>query len=216
MFLCFEHDYIIFSQKIVDDALGRSTISNEKEVKVFTTKSGLRYIDLKEGTGSSPRYGQLCSISYKASIKLPAASASTAKSISTKAQTYDTDSAYLLKHGNGRSIPGLDEGIHTMKVGGVRRLIIPPKLGYVATGLGPIPSSPLDRRKLNSLLESMIELKGGNLIFDVELKTAMDDEADQGYYSDSSISPEDFDTLRSNIQKAGIEAREKKMASNAI
>jgi len=123
-------------------------------------------------------------------------------------QKYDSAPSYLIKHGNGKTIPGLDEGLHTMKVGGVRRIIIPPKLGFVASGLGPLPVSPWDRFKLNSLLDNMVELRAGQLVFDVELRSAIEDEADQGYYSDRSLSPEDFDTLRENIQKSTREAKE--------
>ena len=107
-----------------------------------------------------------------------------------------------MKHGNGRNVPGLDEGLHTMKVGGKRRIIIPPKLGYVTSGIGPIPVGPVGRWKLNHLIDKMVEVKGGNLIFDVEMRNIMVDEADQGYYDDDSLSPEDFDRLRQNIQSA--------------
>uniref|UniRef100_A0A7S4NDU7 peptidylprolyl isomerase n=1 Tax=Odontella aurita TaxID=265563 RepID=A0A7S4NDU7_9STRA len=171
-------------------------------VTLFQTKSGLKYIELREGSGPTPRYGQLVSISYKAYVKLP-----DIKGQTQKLDEFDSDRAYLIKHGNGRTIPGLDEGLHTMKIGGKRRIIIPPKLGYVSPGVGPIPEGPLARRKLNSLLDKMIEVRGGNVVFDVELRSAMDDEADQGYYEDGSLSPEDFDTLRKNLQQAGIDAR---------
>jgi peptidylprolyl isomerase len=38
--------------------------------------------------------------------------------------------------GQGKVIPGWDEGVETMKVGGRRTLIVPPQLGYGAAGAG--------------------------------------------------------------------------------
>ena len=181
----------------------------EEEIPVFKTASGLKYIDLQVGTGESPKYGQLCSIQYAAYIKLP----SSGKNPNPKPELFEKQTAYLLKHGNGRTIPGLDEGLHTMKVGGKRRLLIPPKLGYIENGLGPIPEYPWDRSKLNNLLTSMIEESGGTVIFEVTLLSAIDDEADQGYYSDDSLSPEDFDTLRKNLQKKVQDSREQQQGT---
>ena len=45
--------------------------SNTGGVTVYKTKSGLQFIDLVEGTGPLPRYGNFVTISYKAYIKLP-------------------------------------------------------------------------------------------------------------------------------------------------
>lgn len=169
--------------------------SSSTGVTVYKTKSGLQFIDLVEGSGSTPRYGNFITISYKAYIKLP-----DIQGKESKLEEFDSDKGYLVKHGNGRNVPGLDEGLHTMKVGGKRRIIVPPKLGYVTSGIGPIPVGPLGRWKLNNLLDRMVEVKGGNVIFDVEMKSIMEDEADQGYYDDESLSPEDFTRLRENIQ----------------
>lgn len=169
----------------------------EEAIPVFKTSSGLKYIELEPGTGPTPKYGQLVSIAYSAYIKLPASK----DNPSPKPELFETQTAYLLKHGNARTIAGLDEGLHTMKVGGKRRLLIPPKLGYVQTGLGPIPEYPWDRSKLNRLLGQMITLSGGTIIFEVQLLSAMDDEADQGYYQDDSLTPEEFETLRTNMQR---------------
>ena len=175
-----------------------------KEMTVLKLPSGLKYIDLEPGTGPSPAYGQLVSIAFDAYIKLPASQ----KDPSPTPQLFEKQSAYLIKHGNGRTIPGLDEGLHSMKVGGKRRILIPPKLGYVESGLGPVPAYPWDRVRLNQLLEKMIALQGGTVIFEVRLLSSMDDEADQGYYQDASLSPEEFQALRDNLQQAGRVRRE--------
>mmetsp|Transcript_23773 Transcript_23773/g.25411 ORF Transcript_23773/g.25411 Transcript_23773/m.25411 type:complete len:282 (-) Transcript_23773:2608-3453(-) len=151
--------------------------------EVFKTDSGLKYIELEEGTSSkTPRYGQVCVISYTGYLQLP-------KDSSKK--KFASQSGFVLKHGNGKLIAGLDEGLHTMKKGGRRRLVIPPKLGFVSGGLGPIPVAPWQRQTLNSLLTQMVEQRGGNLIYDVQLERFFDDEADQGYYEDNEISPEE-------------------------
>lgn len=179
------------------------TPSFAEEATVFQLPSGLKYLELKPGSGASPRYGQLCSIAYKAYIKLP----SSKDNPNPSPQQFETCNGYLLKHGNGRTISGLDEGLHTMQVGGTRRLLIPPKLGFVDIGLGPVPEYPWDRQKLNGLLNDMVKYSGGTLIYEVTLLSVLDDEADQGYYEDASLTPEDFDTLRRNLQRKGAAAR---------
>lgn len=94
-----------------------SSKDDGKSVTVFKTKSGMQYIDIIEGTGASPKYGNLVSIAYKAYIKLP-----DIKGKPMKLDEFDSDKGYLVKHGNGRTVPGMDEGLHTMKVGGKRRI----------------------------------------------------------------------------------------------
>lgn len=190
-------DFVSWSLAIIGAPLVAPAfaVGESDGVTLFTLPSGLKYIDIKEGTGPSPRYGQLCGIKYTAYLKLPDA----------EKEKYDSNT-FLLKHGNGRMIAGLDEGLHTMKMGGSRRIIIPPKLGFVEGDLGPMPEYPWDRRKLNSLLTKMVEVRSGNLIYDVELLSVIDDEADQGYYEDLSLTPEQFSQLRDNIQRSAQEA----------
>lgn len=175
-----------------DNETSKST--DGEGVVMYKTSSGLKYIELEPGRASesSPRYGQLCVISYKAYLKLPN---------SKEKEQFDSSGSYVLKHGSGRMIAGLDEGLHTMKPGGLRRIIIPPKLGFVQIGLGPLPIYPWDRRKLNSLLDQMIAQQGGNLVYDVRLEKVMDDEADQGYYEDLELTPEELEEIQNKLLK---------------
>ena len=95
-------------------------------------------------------------------------------------------------------------------------MVISPKLGYVQSGLGPIPELPWNRWALNDLLAKMVEQRGGNLVFEVELLSAMDDEADQGYYEDASPTPEEFERLRLNFQERNSAAAAAREAENNI
>lgn len=169
-------------------------VSGGEGVTMYKTASGLKYIELEPGQADtpSPKYGQLCVVSYTAYLKLPN---------QEKKEQFDSSSGYVLKHGNGRMVPGLDEGLHTMKKGGVRRLIIPPKLGFVESGLGPLPEMPWNRRKLNNLLDEMIAQKGGNLVYDIRLINFFDDEADQGYYQDDELTSEELDEIQRKLNR---------------
>lgn len=187
-------DIISMTTESVND---KPVSSSTPGIPVFQTPSGLKYLDLIPGTGPTPKYGQLLSISYTAYIKLPA----NKKDPNPKPEKFETQSSYLLKHGNGRTIAGLDEGLHTMRVGGERRLLIPPKLGYVDGGLGPIPEYPWDRRRLNELLNEMVTMRGGTLVFEVRLLSAIDDEADQGYYQDQSLSDVEMEELLRRLNR---------------
>src|ERR1043166_1284016 len=53
------------------------------------------------------------------------------------------DQPFVFRINAGEVVPGFDEGVLGMKVGGRRQVIIPPALGYGAPGNGPIPGNSI-------------------------------------------------------------------------
>jgi peptidylprolyl isomerase len=96
--------------------------------KAVTTQSGLKYEDIVTGTGPSPQSGQEVTVHYTGTLE-----------DGTKFDSSLDRGPFKFQIGVGRVIKGWDEGVMTMKVGGKRKLVIPPQLGYGARGIGPIP-----------------------------------------------------------------------------
>jgi peptidylprolyl isomerase len=98
----------------------------------MTTPSGLQITDSKVGTGATPKPGQTCVMHYTGWLYQSG----------TKGKKFDSSvdrgEPFEFPIGQGRVIRGWDEGVATMKVGGKRTLIIPPALGYGASGAGGI------------------------------------------------------------------------------
>ena len=107
----------------------------KSETKMHTTPSGLQWTDTKEGTGPSPKTGQICVMDYTGWLWENGAKGKKFDS------SIDRGKPFEFPIGQGRVIKGWDEGVATMKVGGKRTLLIPPQLGYGARGTpgGPIP-----------------------------------------------------------------------------
>ena len=102
--------------------------------------SGLQYWDITQGTGPEARTGQRVKVHYTGWL--------------TNGKKFDSSvggKPFDLRLGAGDVIKGWDEGVGTMKVGGKRKLMIPPELGYGARGAGNVIPPNAD------------------LIFDVEL-----------------------------------------------
>ena len=91
----------------------------------FTSPSGLRYTDIVVGTGESPLPGQIVTIHYTGTLL------DGKKFDSSK----DRMTPYSFTLGAGQTLAGWEEGVVTMKVGGKRRLIVPPNLAYGSTGV---------------------------------------------------------------------------------
>lgn len=100
------------------------------ESKMVKTASGLQYEDTKEGTGAQPKKGQICSMHYTGWLWENGARGKKFDS------SFDRGKPYDFPLGRGEVIKGWDEGVATMKVGGFRKLLIPPSLAYGAAGTG--------------------------------------------------------------------------------
>src|SRR5215469_6835230 len=96
------------------------------------TPSGLQYIEIIQGTGDQARNGQNVSVHYIGWLT------NGTKFDSSK----DHGRPFTFPLGGGNVIKGWDQGVLGMRIGGQRRLIIPPNLGYGARGAPPvIPSN---------------------------------------------------------------------------
>jgi hypothetical protein len=95
--------------------------------KTVTTASGLRYEDLVVGTGETAAAGKKVSVHYTGTLE----------SGEKFDSSHDRGQPYEFTLGRGTVIKGWDEGISGMKVGGKRKLIIPPRLGYGPAGQPP-------------------------------------------------------------------------------
>jgi FKBP-type peptidyl-prolyl cis-trans isomerase len=115
--------------------------TEKAEGKVVRLPDGLKYEDLKVGEGAEPKTGQTVVVHYTGWL--------------TNGKKFDSSvdrgKPFEFVLGRGMVIRGWDEGVKTMKVGGKRKLTIPPDLAYGSRGAaGVIPPN-------------------ATLIFDVEL-----------------------------------------------
>jgi len=94
----------------------------------FTTKSGLKYEDIKAGNGDMPEKGKVVTVHYTGTFL------DGTKFDSSR----DRLEPFEFIIGVGQVIKGWDEGVMTMRVGGRRKLTIPSKLAYGSRGAGSV------------------------------------------------------------------------------
>lgn len=113
----------------------------ELEGDTVSTASGLKYIEVEAGSGNVTNVSSLVDVNYSGYL--------------TSENRFDTSctlnrTVLRFRVGAGQLIPGFELGVLGMQPGGVRRLIVPPELGYGGTPYGSIPA-------------------GSTLIFDIQL-----------------------------------------------
>jgi FKBP-type peptidyl-prolyl cis-trans isomerase FkpA len=105
-----------------------STIYPKESEMSVTTASGLIYEDVVVGDGAEASAGQFVSVHYTGWLT------NGTKFDSSK----DRNEPFDFPLGGRQVIAGWDEGVQGMKIGGTRKLTIPPTLGYGARGAGGV------------------------------------------------------------------------------
>ena len=116
-----------------------------QESKMTTTKSGLKYIDEKVGTGDTAVKGKPVQVNYTGWLYVNGKRGAKFDSSLDRNTPFD----FLL--GAKQVIAGWDEGVEGMKVGGKREIIIPPDLAYGSRAVGGVIPA-------NSTLDFEVEL----------------------------------------------------------
>lgn len=113
---------------ILTPVLGSVAFSATTQEQTVTTASGLKYVDQVVGKGASPVKGNLVTVHYTGTL-------ANGKKFDS---SLDRNKPFSFVIGTGQVIKGWDEGVAGMKVGGKRKLIIPPELGYGSRGAGGV------------------------------------------------------------------------------
>ena len=92
------------------------------------TASGLKITELSVGDGAEAASGQTVVVHYRGTLE-------SGKQFDA---SYDRGTPFTFPLGAGRVIKGWDEGVVGMKVGGKRKLVIPPDLAYGSRGAGGV------------------------------------------------------------------------------
>jgi len=127
--------------KSVPDKSAEAQAPAQAQSGAVKNPSGLSYTDLVKGNGAAPVSGKSVTVHYTGWLE-------DGKKFDS---SLDHGQPFVFRIGAGEVIPGWDEGVMSMRVGGKRKLFIPAQLGYGGAGVpGAIPPN-------------------ANLIFEVEL-----------------------------------------------
>ena len=116
--------------------------------QVVTTSSGLRYFDLSTGNGPEARPGDTALVYYTSRL-------GGLNGIKIQSTFDDPNSPpFIFRIGAPDVVPGVSESVQGMRVGGKRRAVIPPSIGYKNADMRPEVKEFFARRRLLSVLET--------------------------------------------------------------
>ncbi|KAM0950788.1 putative peptidylprolyl isomerase [Dioscorea sansibarensis] len=153
--------------------LSSSSHAYLSEFVELPASGGVKALDLRTGHGDVPIDGDQIAIHYYGRLA--------AKQGWRFDSTYEhKDEAgdpvpFVFVLGSGKVISGIEAAVRSMRIGGVRRVIIPPSQGYQSTMQEPIPPNFFDRQRLFTTIFNPTRLANGEgsslgtLVFDIEL-----------------------------------------------
>ena len=112
--------------------LASAAPAGAQQGKTVELPDGLKYTDVKVGDGAEAQKGLLIEVQYTGWLYKNGQKGAQFDS------SRDRGKPFAFKLGAGQVIPGWDEGVAGMKIGGQRTLIIPPELAYGAKGAGGV------------------------------------------------------------------------------
>lgn len=100
-----------------------------KEYEKYKDSQNALFGDIQQGSGSEALAGKKVAVYYKGWL--------------TNGQLFDqsVNSTFVFKLGERQVVPGWEQTIPGMKIGGIRRIIVPPSVGYGAQAMGAIPAN---------------------------------------------------------------------------
>ena len=118
----------LFAMAPANNPIENSELGSPLESEAFQmTSSGLMITEISIGEGEEATAGQTVSVNYRGTLE--------------NGDEFDSSygrGPFTFPLGSGRVIKGWDEGVAGMKVGGKRKLVIPPELGYGSRGAGQV------------------------------------------------------------------------------
>lgn len=116
--------------------------------RVVTSASGLQYFDIAVGSGAAAEMGSTVFVYYTSRLR-------GLNGIKIESNLDDASSApFIFKVGAKDVVPGVNESLVGMRVGGKRRAVLPPSIAYSSPDMKPAVTEFFARRRLLSVLET--------------------------------------------------------------
>ena len=117
-----------------------------------STPEGVRYADVIVGQGAAPSEGCRVTVAYSGRL---------AAKNGWLFASQSAEEPFTFRLDDDNVVPGLRAAVRTMRVGGVRRAVLPPALGYQRETMEPVPKEFWQRRRLYSTVFNPTRIANG-------------------------------------------------------